>query len=200
MSQRQEKSIKPADKPIKKNDLIIKKPSPNDAIHSPESKMRSSVESAKKLEIAKKTIEQHKQKEKLNSQPELKNEISKKRHPAAEIKAPVSYTPKQKKAVYKKQIKIAQSHLPAPARVFSKIIHNPAIEKLSDATAKTLFRPSALVGGALFGLIFGIAIYTAAQYFGYIMPNWTLMILLVVGALLGVFLETLSKLLTRNKS
>ena len=199
MSQRIEKNSQPGSENANKVDLSVKKSHNTEATHTPESKARAHAEKAEKLEKAKKTIEHQKQKEqKEKHQPVSKKDLEKP-HPTAEKKDPSSYTPSQKKSVYKKEIKSVQSHLPRGSRVFSKIVHNPVIEKVSDVTAVTIFRPSALIGGSLAGLIFGIAIYVAAQYYGYIMPNWILVALLIAGALLGLILEAFAKLLTRGK-
>lgn len=114
-----------------------------------------------------------------------------KRESTAETKQrdAASYTKAEKKAVYKKELKNVRAQLPPGSRAFSKVVHNPVVERVSDATAKTVFRPSALIGGAVMGLILGLIVYIAARYYGYVIPNMTLVLLLIIGAIVGVLVE-----------
>lgn len=91
--------------------------------------------------------------------------------------------------MYKREIKNVQSQLPRGSRTFSKVVHNAAVERVSDAAGKTVFRPSALIGGAVTGLILGITVYLIARFYGYVMPSLLLVVLLLVGAILGVIVE-----------
>ncbi|MDQ5943234.1 MAG: hypothetical protein QG675_2 [Patescibacteria group bacterium] len=145
---------------------------------------------AKKGEQAEKKIAAEREKRELDlakAQEQAKREKGEKRD--EDVKSPSQYTKKEKKQAYRKQIKKVQSQLPRGARTFSKIVHNPVIETVSDATAKTIFRPSALIGGSVTGLVFGLVIYLVARYYGYPISTMTLVLLLIVGAILGVIVE-----------
>ncbi|HMS92736.1 MAG TPA: hypothetical protein PKC05_04565 [Candidatus Saccharibacteria bacterium] len=145
---------------------------------------------AKKGEQAEKKIAAEKEKREIDlakAQEQARREKGEKRD--EDVKPASKYTKQEKKQAYRKQIKKVQSQLPRGARTFSKIVHNPVVEAVSDATAKTIFRPSALIGGSITGLVFGLVIYIVARYYGYPISTLTLVLLLVVGAVLGVIVE-----------
>jgi hypothetical protein len=145
---------------------------------------------AKKGEQAEKKIAAEREKKELElakQQERAKNEKGEQRD--KDVKSPSQYTKQEKKLAYKKQIKKVQSQLPRGSRAFSKVVHNPVIETISDATAKTIFRPSALIGGSVTGLVLGLIIYLVARYYGYPISTMTLVLLLIIGAILGVIVE-----------
>ena len=158
-------------------------------------KEKSELEIAKRGEQAEKKIAAEKEKRELDlakAQEQAKKEKGEKRD--EDVKSPSQYTKQEKKQAYRKEIKKVQSQLPKGARTFSKIVHNPVVEAVSDATAKTIFRPSALIGGSVTGLVFGLGIYLVARYYGYPISTLTLVLLLVVGAILGVIVELVVKM------
>lgn len=145
---------------------------------------------AKKGEQAEKKIAAEREKRELElakQQERAKNEKGEQHD--KDVKSSSKYTKQEKKQAYKKEIKKVQSQLPRGSRAFSKVVHNPVIETISDATAKTIFRPSALIGGSVTGLVLGLIIYLVARYYGYPISTMTLVLLLIVGAILGVIVE-----------
>ena len=58
-----------------------------------------------------------------------------------EIKEDKPLTKKDVEASYKKTLENVQDQLSAPSRAFSKVIHNPVVEKTSDAIGNTVARP-----------------------------------------------------------
>ena len=58
-----------------------------------------------------------------------------------EIKEDKPLTKKDIEASYKKTLENVQDQLSAPSRAFSKVIHNPVVEKTSDAIGNTVARP-----------------------------------------------------------
>ncbi len=153
---------------------------------------------ARRHEAAEKNLSAEKKRE-AEAEKKREAELEKERKDAEKIekvekkppkaKPAASYTKKEKAAVYKKEVKMVQAQLPRRSRTFSKVIHNPAVEKVSDVAGKTVLRPSALIGGSVVGLAAGITVYAIARYYNYGMPNWLLPILLLLGALLGVAAE-----------
>ena len=144
-------------------------------------------ELARRHEAAERKLSAEKKKESDLERKKEDIEKIEKRPPKA--KPAASFSKKEKAVVYKKQIKTVQAQLPRSSRAFSKVIHNSAVEKVSDVAGKTVLRPSALVGGAVVGLAAGITVYFVARYYGYFMPNWLLPILLVLGGVIGVAAE-----------
>ena len=165
-------------------------------VKTPEKKLtRAEIEKgerdiAKKGEQAEKKIAAEREKKELElakEQERAKNEKGEQHD--KDVKSPSKYTKQEKRQAYKKEIKKVQSQLPRGSRAFSKVVHNPVIETISDATAKTIFRPSALIGGSITGLVLGLIIYLVARYYGYPISTMTLVLLLIVGAILGVIVE-----------
>lgn len=155
-----------------------------------ERKIKAELEK-KEADLARK---QEKSKEAEEKKAEKEKELSEKKEP----KGPLTKT--EKKRVYKKELNKIQSQLPAGSRAFSKVVHNPVVETVSNAAEKTVLRPSVLIGGAVVGIGLGIVIYVAARVYGYIIPNWMLLALLVIGGVLGVLIEMVLKLAGRSKS
>lgn len=135
------------------------------------------------------SAEREKREADLNKQEKEKDNLERAENKSPRGKVPIPTTKKELQKAYHAQITKVQSQLPRASRTFSKVVHNPVIEKVSDATGKTIFRPSALLGGAIFGLIAGIAIYLVVLYLEYAMPTWVLPALLIVGAIFGVLVE-----------
>ncbi len=80
-------------------------------------------------------------------------------------------------------------HLSAPDQLLSKVIHQPAIQSVSDAGAKTLARPSGILVGSFTALLgSSLSLYLAKHYgFRY---NFTLTLaLFIAGFAIGLVLE-----------
>jgi hypothetical protein len=68
---------------------------------------------------------------------------------------------------FDKTMAAVQSQLSPASRAFSKVIHNPAIEKASEVTGSTVARPNALLSGAIAAFVLTLAIYLIARFNGY---------------------------------
>ena len=81
-----------------------------------------------------------------------------------------SLTKADVEASYKNTLDNVQKQLPAPSRAFSKVIHNSAVEKTSDAIGNTIARPNLIIAGAL-GAIASIIVYLIAKKYGYVLSG-----------------------------
>ena len=112
----------------------------------------------------------------------------------AEIAKPAaSETPRQitkadRTASYQKTMKKMQSELPPASRTFSKVIHNPAVEKASEAIGSTVARPNLIIAGAL-GAIASVIIYFVARHYGYVLSGSETIILFGCGWVIGAIIE-----------
>ena len=97
-------------------------------------------------------------------------------------------TKKDIEASYKKTLANVQDQLSAPSRAFSKVIHNPVVEKTSDAIGNTIARPNLIISGAL-GAIASIAVYFIAKRYGYLLSGSETIILFVAGWSIGAVIE-----------
>lgn len=89
---------------------------------------------------------------------------------------------------YKKTLTSVQDQLPKPSRAFSKVIHNPVVEKTSDAIGNTVARPNLIIAGAL-GAIASIIVYVIAKKYGYLLSGTETIALFVVGWVIGAIIE-----------
>jgi len=92
------------------------------------------------------------------------------------------------KASYKKTLDNVQKQLPAPSRAFSKVIHNSAVEKTSDAIGNTIARPNLIIAGAL-GAIASIIVYLIAKKYGYVLSGSETIVLFAAGWCIGAIIE-----------
>lgn len=112
-------------------------------------------------------------------------------HKAKEKKESKEQRPLTKKDIdtsYKKTLTTMQSQLSTPSRAFSKVIHNPVIEKTSDAIGNTVARPNLIISGAL-GAIVSVAVYFIAKRYGYLLSGSETIILFVAGWAIGAIIE-----------
>jgi flagellar biosynthesis GTPase FlhF len=94
-----------------------------------------------------------------------------------------------KKQAYQKSLREIQHKLPKQQRAFSKFIHQPTVEKISEVSGKTVARPSALLGGGVFALLGTGALVWMTRHYGYQYNYFMYVIFLVGGFLLGLLAE-----------
>jgi hypothetical protein len=105
-------------------------------------------------------------------------------------------TKKIKSAQYQETLKHVRHSLPKNQRRFSTFVHQPAIEQVSELGAKTIARPTGIIGGALFALIGGTIILWVGKHIGFEVPNSIFAILFIVGFMAGIVIEILKNLMT----
>lgn len=109
------------------------------------------------------------------------------------------FSRREKKAAYKSEMKKVQQQLPPSARAFSKVVHNPVVEVVSDVAAETVLRPSFLIVGGISGLVFGGGLYIIAKIQGFILPNSQFVIAFLVGGAIGILGEFVVRLFKPKK-
>jgi hypothetical protein len=72
-----------------------------------------------------------------------------------------------KKETYQHLLMSVRQKLPKSSRSFSRIIHQKNIEAISEVGAKTVARPSGLLGGGLGALIGSIVLLRYSSYYGF---------------------------------
>lgn len=95
---------------------------------------------------------------------------------------------------YKKTLNIVRADLPASQKIMSKFIHQPAIESISEISAKTIARPSGIIGGGLVALIGSIIILAVARKIGFEVPYSLFAILFIIGFGIGLIIEFTKKI------
>ena len=89
---------------------------------------------------------------------------------------------------YRKTMKKMQSELSPASRTLSKVIHNPAVEKASEAIGSTVARPNLIIAGAL-GAIASVIVYFVARHYGYVLSGSETIILFICGWVIGAIVE-----------
>lgn len=94
-----------------------------------------------------------------------------------------------KQQTYKKTLQHVQRQLPKTQRAFSKFIHRPVVEAVSEASAKTVARPSGLLGGGICALLGSAALVWMSRHYGFYYNFFVFIALVAAGFALGVLLE-----------
>lgn len=98
-------------------------------------------------------------------------------------------TKQEKDVEYKKTLKEIRSQMSAPSRAFSKVIHNPAVEKTSDVIGSTIARPNAIVAGSTTALVLVSAVYIIAKTYGYPMSGFETIGAFIIGWMIGLIYD-----------
>lgn len=97
------------------------------------------------------------------------------------------------------EIKHIQKQLPPLQKSFSKVVHNPVIDTLSEVSSKTLGRPSGLLSGGAASLIVSSLALFISRYYGYRYNFLVGLLAFVGGFFLGLLIESLLHLTGRKK-
>lgn len=148
----------------------------------------------KKLEAESKEAAKKHSGEKLKAKQEVEQALSgaEKAPIGAEKseKRPKSASRSAKKQEYKATMRRVEARLPAYQRRFSKIVHNPTVDAVSNVASKTVARPSGLLGGAIASFIGLTVVYVNARRIGFEYPSGAAFIFFIsIGWLVGVLVE-----------
>jgi hypothetical protein len=153
--------------------------------------------------------EEHKHKEKqsereiLAKAKELAEETDKQREetdklaPARRRSGPISK--KQRESSFKSQMKYAQNEMKPTERVFSRFIHNKAVEKTSDAVGSTVARPNAMLSGSIAAFIGVTGLYFIAKYYGFQLSGFETIACFVIGWIVGILYDYFSVMIRGHK-
>lgn len=107
---------------------------------------------------------------------------------------------KERDASYNRTMKKVQSELTGPSRTFSKIIHNKAIEKTSDAIGSTVARPNAIASGAIAAFLATLALYYVAKNTGYQLSGFETIGAFAGGWVVGLLFDYFRLMVTGKRS
>ncbi len=92
---------------------------------------------------------------------------------------------------YKHTLKKVRTHLKPSQKVLSRLIHQPVVESISEATAKSAARPSGLLGGGVVSLLGSGTLLYMSKHFGFRYNFFVFILLFAAGFGAGVILEVL---------
>jgi len=104
-----------------------------------------------------------------------------------------------KTTAYNRTLSSIQSRLKGPEKGFSKLIHKPTIEKLSNFGSQTVARPSGILGGGVCALIGSSLLVYLSKHYGFEYNYLVFVILFIAGYLVGSLLEIVVRLLFRHR-
>lgn len=107
---------------------------------------------------------------------------------------------KERAASYKKHMQHIQSELPPVQRAFSKVIHNPVVEKTSEVVGNTIARPNAILSGAVVAFVAVLAVYLVAKHYGYVLSGFETIGAFIAGWVLGIVYDFLRVMITGKKA
>lgn len=90
---------------------------------------------------------------------------------------------------YERLMTDARAHMSPTSRTFSKFIHNPVVEKTSDALGATVARPNALLAGSIMAFALTLAVYLVARHFGYPLSGFETIAAFIFGWVLGLVFD-----------
>lgn len=101
---------------------------------------------------------------------------------------------------YRRTIQKVRGHLNPVDRAFSKVVHNRIMNPISEASGKTVGRPSGLLGGGIAALAGSCVVLYMAKYYGF-RYNFTIFLLLLAGGFAtGLLIELLFRFLRRKRA
>jgi hypothetical protein len=92
-------------------------------------------------------------------------------------------------ASFNREMKEVRTHMSAPSRVFSKVIHNKAVDRTSEVVGNTIARPNAILAGSLAALILTTGLYTWAKNNGYPLSGFETIGAFIIGWLIGIIID-----------
>jgi hypothetical protein len=107
---------------------------------------------------------------------------------------------KEQKASYTQHMAKLQAELPPVQRGFSKVIHNPIVEKTSETVGSTIARPNAVLAGAVVAFFAVLIVYLTAKHFGYVLSGFETIGAFIVGWVLGILYDFFRVMITGKKS
>ncbi|MFO0781920.1 MAG: hypothetical protein U0524_03470 [Candidatus Saccharimonadales bacterium] len=105
-----------------------------------------------------------------------------------------------KKVTLQRELTQIRRHLSKRERAFSKVIHQPVVRAVSEASSKTISRPSGLLGGGIMAFVGSTGYLLLAKNLGFSRYNYAaFLVLFAAGFALGVFLEFVVWTVTRSR-
>ena len=117
----------------------------------------------------------------------------------AETKQPTHINRELKSITLGRELQQIRRKLPAPQRALSRVVHQPAIRVVSEATGKTISRPSGLLGGGLVALLGSISYLYLAAHIGFTYNYFIFLLLFVGGFIIVLSLELLVWVATASR-
>jgi hypothetical protein len=104
-----------------------------------------------------------------------------------------------RKESYTHTMKVVRSEMSAPARTFSKVIHNPVVERTSEVVGSTVARPNAILSGSIFAGLAVLTLYLVARHYGFALSGFETIGAFIVGWAVGIIFDLLRGMITGKR-
>lgn len=138
--------------------------------------------------------------EKIEHQAPVKHEKSQSEKEHSSHSHPVIINKQLKDMAFSRSMTRTRKKLSRSSRVFSKVVHNSAVDKSSEFVGKTIARPSGMLTGAFLAFIGTSALLWITRHYGYTYNYLMVIILFAGGMILGLGLEGLYRTLRKNRN
>lgn len=101
---------------------------------------------------------------------------------------------------YERTLSSVRNRLKKPEKRFSKVVHQPVIEKTSDLMEQTVVRPSGVLFGSIFSFVGSLAAYLLAKRLGGDMPYSVFGLFFVGGFVFGLIVEFIFKTIKKRQN
>lgn len=108
-------------------------------------------------------------------------------------------TKKDKEQSFNTTMREVRSQMSPASRTFSKVIHQPAVEKASEFIGNTVARPNAILSGSLFAFLFTASFYLIARFNGYPLSGTETIASFILGWLVGLVIDYMRLLFVGKK-
>ncbi len=112
---------------------------------------------------------------------------------------PIYVNKELKDLAYQRTLRRARNKLSPPARMMSRVIHQPAVEAVSEVAGKTIARPSGILMGGIMAFFGSSAFLWAAKHYGF-RYNFLLFALFFAGGFFVGLLIELGIYLAKRKN
>ncbi len=123
----------------------------------------------------------------------------KRSHQADRHNASPVITKQDRQKSYQQTMGHVQQELSPPAKLFSKVIHAPIIERSSEVVGSTIARPNAVLAGGISAFIVVLALYSYARYASFSLSGFETIGAFIVGWLIGVLYDFFRVMFTGKK-
>lgn len=100
---------------------------------------------------------------------------------------------------YFKTMESVRQNLRPKEIIASRVIHNSAVESISELSSKTIARPTSVITGSLVALICGVATIVIAKKVGFSLPYSVIIIFYIAGYLVGLLIELVKTLVLKSR-
>jgi hypothetical protein len=137
--------------------------------------------------------ERHSEREIIAKAKELANKAEEaqqehhKASPAERRSGPINK--RQLDSSFKSQMKFAEAEMSPSERIFSKIIHNKPVEKISNVAGSTVARPNAMLSGSIAAFLGITILYFVSKYYGFQLSGFETIACFVFGWVIGILYD-----------